>query len=291
MEVRLTLTDKQWLLIEPALAGRPGTLGRSGNNNRMSLEGEIWITRTGAPWRDLPREFGHWNTVHRRFRRWVLSGVFHRIFEVVEEDLDLKTVMVDGTFAKVHQHGTGAKKAPARLMSRLIDKLSAVVEAGLPPSSWPCMVDKTGRLVRFTIRPGNASEAPELTTLPDGVSTSELIADKAYDSDPIRLALASDSMVATIPPRVNRRVQHWYDPIRYRTRHLVENYFCDIKQFRAVATRYNKLADSYCAMVNLASWIIETRSTRRTAKEPVYKPSDKFPAYNTQLPLALAMVA
>ena len=150
------------------------------------------------------------------------------------------------------------------------------------------MVDKTGRLVRFTIRPGNASEAPELPTLLDGVLTGELIADKAYDSDPIRLALASSGIVATIPPRVNRRVQHWYDPIRYRTRHLVENYFCDIKQFRAVATRYNKLAGSYCAMVNLASWIIETR---RTAREPVYKQSDKFPAYNTQLPLALAMVA
>ena len=153
------------------------------------------------------------------------------------------------------------------------------------------VVDKAGRLVRFTIRPGNAAEAPELTTLLDGVLTGELIADKAYDSDPIRLALASGGIVATIPPRVNRRVQYWYDPLQYRTRHLVENYFCDIKQFRAVATRYNKLADSYCAMVNLASWIIDTRSTRRTAKEPVYKPSDKFPAYNTQLPLALAMVA
>ena len=153
------------------------------------------------------------------------------------------------------------------------------------------LVDKTGRLVKFTIRPGNAAEAPELPTLLDGVLTGELIADKAYDSDPIRLALASDSVVATIPPRVNRRVQHWYDPIRCRTRRLVENYFCGIKQFRAVATRYNKLADSYCAMVNLASWIIETRSARRTAKEPVYRPSDKFPAYNTQLPLALAMAA
>ena len=133
------------------------------------------------------------------------------------------------------------------------------------------MVDKTGRLVRFTIRPGNAAEAPALPTLLDGVLTGELIADKAYDSDPIRRALASGGIVATIPPRVNRRVQHWHDPIRYRTRHLVENHFvenhfCDIKQFRAVATRYNKLADSYCAMVNLASWIIETRSTRRTAK-------------------------
>ena len=69
------------------------------------------------------------------------------------------------------------------------------------------IVDKTGRLVRFTIRPGNAGEAPELTTLLDGVPTGELIADKAYDSDPIRLALASQGIVATIPPRVNRRVQ------------------------------------------------------------------------------------
>ena len=86
-----------------------------------------------------------------------------------------------------------------------------------------------------------------MPTLLDGVLTGELIADKAYDSDPIRLALASGGIVATIPPRVNRRVQHWYDPMP--DPHLVENYFCDIKQFRAVATRYNKLADSYCAMV------------------------------------------
>ena len=137
LEVRLTLTDKQWRLIEPALPGRPGTPGRSGNNNRMSLEGMIWITRTGAPWRDLPKEFGNWNTVHRRFRRWAQSGVFQRIFDMIEEDLDLKAVMVDGTFAKVHQHGAGAKKAAARLTCRLIDKLSAVVEAGLPQNSWP----------------------------------------------------------------------------------------------------------------------------------------------------------
>ena len=149
------------------------------------------------------------------------------------------------------------------------------------------MVDKTGRLVRFTVRPGNAAEVLELPTLLDGVTTGELIADKAFDSNPIRLLLTSQGIVATIPTRVNRVQQLWYDPLRYRTRHLVENYFCDAKQFRSVATRYNKLSDSYCAMVHLASWIIETRSTRRTAREPVYKDNGKLPAYNTQLPLAL----
>ena len=122
---------------QPVLPGRTSDPGRSGNNNRMSLEGMIWITRTGAPWRDLPKEFGNWNTVHRRFRRWAQSGVFQRIFDVVLEDLDLRAVMVDGTFAKVHQHGAGAKKAAARLRNRLIDRLSDVVEAGLPQSLWP----------------------------------------------------------------------------------------------------------------------------------------------------------
>ena len=68
------------------------------------------------------------------------------------------------------------------------------------------MVDKTGRLVRFTLRPGNAAEAPELPTPLDGVLTNELIADKAYDSDPIRISLAAQGIVATIPPRVAGRL-------------------------------------------------------------------------------------
>ena len=211
LEVRLTLPSKQWRLIEPALLGRPGTPGRGGNNNRMSLEGMIWITRTGAPWRDLPKEFGNWNTVHWRYRRWAQSGVFQRIFDVVEEDLDLKAVVVDGTFAKVHQPGAGAKKA-AGPPEESADRQAIGRTRGGLTTKLMAMVDKTGRLVRFTIRSGNAAEGHELLTLLDGVLTGELIADKAYDSDPIRLALASGGTVATILTRVNRRVQHWYDP-------------------------------------------------------------------------------
>ena len=83
------------------------------------------------------------------------------------------------------------------------------------------VVDKAGRLVRFTIRPGNAAEAPELTTLLDGVLTDELIADKAYDSDLIRRSLASQGIAATIPPRVSLRVQNWYDPLQSRRRSVI----------------------------------------------------------------------
>ena len=128
------------------------------------------------------------------------------------------------------------------------------------------LVDKSGRLVKFTIRPGNAAESPELPTLLDGVATSEVIADKAYDTNHIRLTLANSDIIATIPPKSNRRVQYEYDKESYKTRHLVENLFADLKQFRGVTTRYNKLGERYAAFINLTAWFIETKETGRTKR-------------------------
>ena len=125
------------------------------------------------------------------------------------------------------------------------------------------LVDKSGRLVKFTLRPGNAAESLELATLLDGVQTGELIADKAYDTDAIRLTLATEEIIATIPPKSNRLVQYWFDPESYRTRHLVENFFADLKQFRGIATRYCKLAESYEAFIHLAGWFLETKQGKR----------------------------
>ena len=133
------------------------------------------------------------------------------------------------------------------------------------------LVDRTGKLVRFTIRPGNAAESPELPTLLSGVKTSELIADKAYDVDSIRSLLTVSGIIATIPSKSNRNIPIWHDPASYRTRHLVENFFADLKQFRGIATRYCKLADSFTAFIYLGSWLLETRPTARSKGTPQYK--------------------
>ena len=95
MEVRITLTDRQWNLIEPILPGRPGKPGRNGNDNRMSVEGMIWICRTGAPWRDLPAVYGKWDTVYRRFRRWVATGVFDSILDEIGDELHMQSAIKD----------------------------------------------------------------------------------------------------------------------------------------------------------------------------------------------------
>ena len=127
---RIGLTDEQWDQIAPLLPGKAGDRGRTGADNRKTIEGILYIVRTGSPWRDLPSCYGNWNTIHRRFRRWAASGVFDRIFKATSDNLDLRSVMVDGSFAKVHQHGTGAKKAAARPKSRRGLKPSAGAGAG-----------------------------------------------------------------------------------------------------------------------------------------------------------------
>jgi transposase len=107
--IRTVLTNAQWERIAPLLPGKKGDPGRSGEDNRRSLEGILWIVRTGAPWRDLPDVFGNWFTVWKRFRRWALKGVFEKVFKALSDEPDLEYALIDGTIVKVHRHGAGAK--------------------------------------------------------------------------------------------------------------------------------------------------------------------------------------
>lgn len=131
---RLVLTDDQWRRLEPLLPQRR-TGGRPyGTDHRTTVEGILWIARTGAPWRDLPPEFGKWITVYQRFRRWTERGVFQRVFDSLASDLDMSVAMVDGTFVKVHQHATGARKEEALPTSPDSGRPSGLAVEGLPRS-------------------------------------------------------------------------------------------------------------------------------------------------------------
>ena len=107
--IRLMLSDAQWERVEPLLPGKEDDPSRSGMDNRLFLEGVLWLVRAGSPWRDLPEAFGCWNTAFRRFRRWACRGVFERLFEALSGDPDFEYALVDGTIVRVHQHSAGAK--------------------------------------------------------------------------------------------------------------------------------------------------------------------------------------
>ena len=90
MQRRHELSDEKWMRVEPHLPGRKGDQGRSGENNRRFLNAVIWIGKTGAPWRDLPKRFGNWNSVYQRFNRWCKRGVWQRLLKALGGDLDLE---------------------------------------------------------------------------------------------------------------------------------------------------------------------------------------------------------
>jgi transposase len=112
---RLVLNDDQWQSISGLIIGRPDQKGSTGRDNRMFVEGVLWIVRTGSPWRDLPEPFGEWNSVFRRFSRWSRKGVWRRMFEAMSDDPDFEYLIVDSTIVRAHQHAAGAKKGGLKI--------------------------------------------------------------------------------------------------------------------------------------------------------------------------------
>ena len=113
--IRRALTNGQWRRIEPLIPGKVGDKGRHGEDNRLFVDAVLWLVRAGAPWRDLPKEFGNWNTVFQRFRRWAKKGVWKSIFNVLVEDPDFEYLIIDSTIVRAHQHAAGAKKGGAKM--------------------------------------------------------------------------------------------------------------------------------------------------------------------------------
>jgi transposase len=106
---RLVLSDQHWDRISGLIIGRPDQRGSTGRDNRMFVEGVLWVVRTGSPWRDLPEAFGEWNSVFRRFSRWSAKGVWERMFAALADDPDFEYRIVDATIVRAHQHASGAK--------------------------------------------------------------------------------------------------------------------------------------------------------------------------------------
>ena len=115
------------------------------------------------------------------------------------------------------------------------------------------LVDALGNLVRFLLLPGQRHDSVGAEPLLDGIEIGALIADKGFDNDVLRQELDARGATAVIPPKSNRVRQIACDFAMYRWRHLVENFFCDLKQFRRIATRYDKTDQSFSAMIYLAA--------------------------------------
>jgi transposase len=121
------------------------------------------------------------------------------------------------------------------------------------------LVDALGNLVRFHLMPGQRHDSVGVAPLIKDVDFKALLADKAFDADWLRAELSERGALAVIPAKSNRKHHISHDREMYKWRHLVENFFCNLKQFRRIATRYDKTDESFTAMINLAGAILALR--------------------------------
>ncbi|MFJ3233639.1 IS5 family transposase [Streptomyces sp. NPDC086787] len=286
------LTDAAWERIGPLLPRVDGR-GRPWRDHRQVMNGMLWRLRTGAPWRDLPERYGPWQTVYERFARWETDGTWARLLEYVQVKDDAVgtvewTVSVDSTINRAHQHAAGARKKGALAQDELEDPLHPTLGQALGRSRGGLTTkvhlaaDGRGLPLAIVVTPGNVNDSTVFDTVLDAVRVPRLsagrprrrpetvIADKAYSSRAIRTGLRRRGIRAVIPERsdqiANRKRRGSaggrppaFDPEQYKARNVVERCFNRLKQFRAVATRFDKLAARYLAGLRLASLILWLR--------------------------------
>ena len=121
------------------------------------------------------------------------------------------------------------------------------------------LVDGLGNLISFRLMPGQRHDSQGVMALIEGKTFGAFLGDKAFDNDRLRAVLQARDAKAVIPPRRNRVIPIAHDREMYKWRHLIENFFAKIKEFRRIATRYDKTDTSYSAMIYLASTVLALR--------------------------------
>ena len=218
------LRDDQWDRIKDVLPGRAGSVGVTAADNRRFVDAVLYRYRTGIPWRDLPDILGDWNNTHRRFSRWAARGVWSGILALLAVDADHEYAMIDGTIVRAHQHSAGAVKSSG-------DQAIGKSRGGLS-TKIHTLVDALGNPLKLILTGGQVHDLAGADAMLPGMAAKLLLADKAYDADkrvidPLKAAGKS----AVIPPKSNRTNPRPYDKALYETRHLIENFFCWVKQF------------------------------------------------------------
>lgn len=141
MNERVGVTDEEWSIIGPLLPSERGRSCRPSLDNRRYFEGMLWIARSGSQWRLLPDEYGKWNSVFRRYRRWIATGVFDALLESLADlaKPDREAHMIDSTVIRAHHCAVGIKRGIR------IGRHSGARGAASRPRSMPDATAEAGR--------------------------------------------------------------------------------------------------------------------------------------------------
>src|ERR1039457_2212587 len=244
---RLVLTDAQWAKMEPHCLGKPSDPGRSGSNNRLFVEAVLWIARTGSPWRDL-RSSSASGTVCSCVTAIGAKPVFSCVFSTplrMSRTWNMPWSMPRSsrfTVTDRAQRGT-QNQAIGKSKGGMTTKILALTDA-------------LGNLVRFVLLPGQRFETVGVEPLIEGIDFGALLGDKAFDSNAIVAVLNKRGAKIVISQHPRRAQPLKIDEEMYKWRHLIENFFCKLKEFKRIAMRCDKTDQSFAAMIYLAAAVI-----------------------------------
>ncbi len=243
---RYELGEAQWSRIAPLLPGKAGDPGRTGTDNRLFVNGCLWILRSGAHWRDLPERYGKWKTVHRRFSRWCHAGVWERVFDALTADRDNQ------------QHHRSRPPAGCDRKRGACDQALGRSRGGLT-TKIHMLADALGRPLRFIVTAGQVGDITQAPALLEGQVGKAVLADKAYDSNALRATIKAMDAEAVIPSNRTRKIIIPHDPIVYKHRNRIERCFNRLKHFRRFATRYERRTIHFTGLIHLAAIMIWIR--------------------------------
>ncbi|MDK1671261.1 IS5-like element IS1301 family transposase (plasmid) [Moraxella osloensis] len=246
---RTAITDNIWEQLQTTMKAHGC---HQWKNDRTVMEAILWKLRTGAPWRDIPIELGSWKTAYNRFNRWSKKRLVAEFFFDLRKEIDKEWVFIDGSYVRCHQHASGARRG--------FDRAIGQSRGGNTTKIHLC-VDSHGNPLDFKVTGGNVHDSQVANDLIEVIQEAQyFIADKGYDSQEIRDKAIEHGMKAIIPKRKNAKQPNPdFDSYLYKLRHLVENAFARLKQFRSIATRYEKLARNFKSMLYLACSIIHAK--------------------------------
>lgn len=264
---RRDLSEQQWARLAPILPPEKPHTGHPNLEHRPILNGMLWINRTGAPWRDLAERYGKWTTVSSRFYRWQKAGIWQRLLDQLQNQADSQGKLdweihdVDGTMVRAHQHAAGAKgsQAETEALGRSQGGFSTKMHV---------RADGNGKPLTFVLTAGQRHAAIAFERLMTQTAIHRpsqgrpkqrprrLVADKGYSARRIRAYLRRRGIRHTIPHKTNEQRTGPFNRAFYRSRNLVERLINRLKQYRRLATRYEKRADNVLAMLLLAAIII-----------------------------------
>ncbi|GFR33768.1 probable transposase for insertion sequence element ISRM3-like [Trichonephila clavata] len=162
------------------------------------MEAVWYIVRSGCQWRLLPRIYGNYRSIHRRFKKWCEKGILAKLLKYVQQDPDLEISIIDGTIIRSHPCSAGYRKdsQAQETLGRSKGGFTTKIHA---------LVDALGNPLKFILTPGQRNEITQASVLTKNVSSSTVVADKGYDSNAFIACLESKGCSVVIPPKRNRK--------------------------------------------------------------------------------------